>query len=110
MHSIKGLTRALTLAVAVSLLPTLASAQQPVRIAQGFASLSFLPVWGARALNTFAPQGLSATALISPGGDPAALAALDAGDADLTPISPRSEPRRRCGPSPKASLSKSSTM
>jgi NitT/TauT family transport system substrate-binding protein len=86
MHSIKGLTRALTLAVAVSLLPTLASAQQPVRIAQGFASLSFLPVWGARALNTFAPQGLSATALISPGGDPAALAALDAGDADLAAV------------------------
>jgi NitT/TauT family transport system substrate-binding protein len=86
MHSIPGLTRALTLAAMVSLLPTLASAQQPVRIAQGFASLSFLPVWGARALNTFAPQGLTATALISPGGDPAALAALDAGDADLAAV------------------------
>jgi NitT/TauT family transport system substrate-binding protein len=85
MHSIPGLTRALTLAM-VSLLPTLASAQQPVRISQGFASLSFLPVWAARALNTFAPQGLTATALISPGGDPAALAALDAGDADLAAV------------------------
>ena len=31
----------------------MASAQQTVRIAQGFASLSFLPLWGARALNTF---------------------------------------------------------
>jgi NitT/TauT family transport system substrate-binding protein len=86
MHSILGLTRALILAAAMSLLPTLASAQQPVRISQGFASLSFLPVWGARALNTFAPQGLTATALISPGGDPAALAALDAGDADLAAV------------------------
>jgi ABC-type nitrate/sulfonate/bicarbonate transport system substrate-binding protein len=86
MHSISGLTRALTLAATVSLLPTLASAQQPVRISQGFASLSFLPVWAARALNTFAPQGLTATALISPGGDPAALAALDAGDADLAAV------------------------
>jgi hypothetical protein len=36
------LTRAAALAAAFSLLPTLASAQQPVRIAQGFASLSFL--------------------------------------------------------------------
>jgi NitT/TauT family transport system substrate-binding protein len=86
MPSIKGLTRALTLAAALSLLPGLASAQQPVRIAQGFASLSFLPLWGARALNTFAPQGLNGTVLSSPGGDPAALAALDAGDADLAAV------------------------
>jgi len=86
MHSIPGLTRALILAAVMSQLPTLASAQQPVRISQGFASLSFLPVWAARALNTFAPQGLTATALISPGGDPAALAALDAGDADLAAV------------------------
>jgi ABC-type nitrate/sulfonate/bicarbonate transport system substrate-binding protein len=86
MPSIKGLTRALTLAAALSLLPGWASAQQPVRIAQGFASLSFLPLWGARALNTFAPQGLTGTVLSSPGGDPAALAALDAGDADLAAV------------------------
>jgi NitT/TauT family transport system substrate-binding protein len=86
MPSIKGLIRALTLAAAWSLLPGLASAQQPVRIAQGFASLSFLPLWGARALDTFAPQGLNGTVLSSPGGDPAALAALDAGDADLAAV------------------------
>jgi NitT/TauT family transport system substrate-binding protein len=86
MHSIRGLTRALTLAATLSLLPTFAFAQQTVRIAQGFASLSFLPVWDARALNTFAPQGLTATILNSPGGDPAALAALDAGDADLAAV------------------------
>jgi NitT/TauT family transport system substrate-binding protein len=106
MHSIPGLTRALTLAAMVSLLPTLASAQQPVRIAQGFASLSFLPVWGARALNTFAPQGLTATALISPGGDPAALAALDAGDADLAAVGTETALRAVA----RASLSKSSTI
>jgi ABC-type nitrate/sulfonate/bicarbonate transport system substrate-binding protein len=64
----------------------LASAQQSVRIAQGFSSLSFLPLWGARALNTFAPEGLTAAVLNSPGGDPAALAALDAGDADLAAV------------------------
>jgi ABC-type nitrate/sulfonate/bicarbonate transport system substrate-binding protein len=86
MHSIKGLTRTLTLAAILLLLPTLASAQQTVRIAQGFASLSFLPLWGARALNTFALQGLTATVLNSPGGDPSALAALDAGDADLAAV------------------------
>jgi len=86
MHSIRDLTRALTLAAALSLLPTLASAQATVRIAQGVASLSFLPVWGARALNTFAAEGLTATVLMSPGGDPAALAALDAGDADLAAV------------------------
>jgi NitT/TauT family transport system substrate-binding protein len=86
MHSTRALTRALTLAAILLLLPTLASAQQPVRIAQGFASLSFLPLWGARALNTFAPQGVTVTVLNSPGGDPAALAALDAGDADLAAV------------------------
>ena len=86
MQSTRGLIRALTLAATLSLLPTLASAQQSVRIAQGFASLSFLPLWGARALNTFAPEGLTATVLNSPGGDPAALAALDAGDADLAAV------------------------
>jgi len=86
MHSIHSLTRAAALAATLSLLPTLASAQQPVRIAQGFASLSFLPVWAARALNTFPAEGLTATAIVSPGGDPAALAALDAGDVDLAAV------------------------
>jgi ABC-type nitrate/sulfonate/bicarbonate transport system substrate-binding protein len=86
MPSIHGLTRAAALAVTLSLLPTLASAQQTLRIAQGFASLSFLPVWAARALNTFAAEGLSVTAVISPGGDPSALAALDSGDVDLAAV------------------------
>jgi NitT/TauT family transport system substrate-binding protein len=86
MHSMKRLTRALVLGAALPLLPTMASAQESVRIAQGFASLSFLPLWAARALNSFGPQGLTGTVLISPGGDPAALAALDAGDADLAAV------------------------
>lgn len=86
MRSIHSLTRAALLAATLSLLPTLAAAQQTVRIAQGFASLSFLPVWAARALNTFPAQGLTATAIVSPGGDPAALAALDAGDVDLAAV------------------------
>lgn len=86
MRSIHGLTRAAALAVTLSLMPTLASAQETVRIAQGFASLSFLPVWAARALNTFAREGLTATAVVSPGGDPAALAALDSGDVDLAAV------------------------
>jgi ABC-type nitrate/sulfonate/bicarbonate transport system substrate-binding protein len=86
MRSIHGLTRAAVLAVILSLIPALASAQQTVRIAQGFASLSFLPVWAARALNTFPAEGLAATAIVSPGGDPAALAALDAGDVDLAAV------------------------
>ena len=86
MRSIHCLTRAAALAAALSLLPTLASAQQSVRIAQGFASLSFLPVWAARALNSFTAEGLTATVIVSPGGDPAALAALDAGDVDLAAV------------------------
>jgi NitT/TauT family transport system substrate-binding protein len=77
---------ALAFSVALLLLPALASAQQPVRIAQGFSALSFLPLWGARALNTFGSEGLTGTILSSPGGDPAALAALDAGDADLAAV------------------------
>lgn len=85
MRSIPGLIRAAAFAATLSLTPTLAAAQQPVRIAQGFASLSFLPVWGARALNTFAAEGLTAT-VVSPGGDPAALAALDSGDVDLAAV------------------------
>ena len=86
MRSIHGLPRTAALALTLSLLPTLACAQQSVRIAQGFASLSFLPIWAARASNTFAAEGLTATAVVSPGGDPAALAALDSGDVDLAAV------------------------
>jgi NitT/TauT family transport system substrate-binding protein len=86
MRSIHGFAKAAALAITIALLPTMASAQQTVRIAQGFASLSFLPVWAARALNSFTAEGLTATTVVSPGGDPAALAALDSGDVDLAAV------------------------
>ena len=86
MRSIHGLACAAALAAALSLLPTWATAQQTVRIAQGFASLSFLPIWAARAQSSFAAEGLTATTVVSPGGDPAALAALDSGDVDLAAV------------------------
>jgi NitT/TauT family transport system substrate-binding protein len=86
MRPIHCLTRAAALAAALSLLPTLASAEQSVRIAQGFASLSFLALWGDRALNSFAAEGLEGTVIVSPGGDPAELGALDAGDVDIDAV------------------------
>ena len=65
----------------------LASAQQTIRIAQGVSSLSFLPLWAARALNTFSARRTDRERRgRSPGGDPAALAALDAGDVDLAAV------------------------
>jgi ABC-type nitrate/sulfonate/bicarbonate transport system substrate-binding protein len=66
--------------------PSLAMAQQTIRIGQGVPTLSFLPLWSARALNTFAAEGLTANAVVMPGGDAAALAALDAGDIDLAAV------------------------
>jgi NitT/TauT family transport system substrate-binding protein len=68
--------------------PGVATAQQTVRIGQATSSLSFVAIFAARALNTFEAQGLTATAAILPGGDPAALAALDAGDIDLAAVGP----------------------
>jgi ABC-type nitrate/sulfonate/bicarbonate transport system substrate-binding protein len=62
-----------------------AKAQTPVKIAIGFPSVSFLPVWAAQALHTFDQEKLDASLLI-PGGDPASLAALDAGDIDLAAV------------------------
>ena len=76
----------LAIGTVLMLMPASASAQQTVRIAQGVSTLSFLPVWAARALNTFAAQGLTANAVVVPGGDAAALAALDAGDIDLAAV------------------------
>jgi NitT/TauT family transport system substrate-binding protein len=73
-------------ATLVLVTPTLAPAEETVRIAQGVSTLSFVPIWAARALNTFAPQGLTASAVVVPGGDAAALAALDAGDIDLAAV------------------------
>ncbi|MGA7804534.1 ABC transporter substrate-binding protein [Bradyrhizobium sp.] len=87
MRPIPRLPRAAALAASLLLLaPRPASAEDTVRIAQGVSALSFLPIWAARALNTFAGQGLSASAMVVPGGDAAALAALDAGDIDLAAV------------------------
>ena len=55
----------------------------PVRIGQSTISLGFLPVWAARAYDTFAQQKLDLNWALINGGDPAALAALDSGDIDL---------------------------
>ena len=85
MRSLNNLVGTLAIAAALMSTPSLASAQT-VRIAQGVATLSFLPLWAARALNTFAPQGLTASAVVIPGGDATALAALDAGDIDLAAV------------------------
>ena len=74
-----GVARVVVIGAALALLPNLVRAQQAVRIGFGAATLSFLPIWSARALDTFKPQGLSANVVVLPGGDPSALAALDAG-------------------------------
>jgi ABC-type nitrate/sulfonate/bicarbonate transport system substrate-binding protein len=86
MRLFHHLTRTLAIGTALMLMPNVASAQQTIRIAQGVSTLSFLPLWAARALNTFGPQGLTATATVIPGGDATALAALDAGDIDLAAV------------------------
>ena len=63
-----------------------AQAAESVRIGQAVPALSFLPLWAARAYDTFGPAGLALTWAAIPGGDPAALAALDAGDIDLAAV------------------------
>jgi len=68
--------------------PRMAAAAETVRIGQATAALSFMPLWAARALDTFAAQGLTASVAVLPGGDPASLAALDAGDIDLAAVGP----------------------
>jgi len=88
MRAVMGLARAVVIGTVLTLLPTLASAQQAVRIGLGAPTLSFLPIWSARALDTFKAQGLSATVVALPGGDPSALAALDAGDIELAAVGP----------------------
>lgn len=59
---------------------------ETVRIGQATTSLSFVPLWAARALDTFAKQGLTLQWAAIPGGDPTTLAALDSGDIDLAAV------------------------
>jgi len=88
MRTKSGSAKVMIIATVLALLPGMAMAQQAVRIGLGAPTLSFLPVWSARALDTFKPEGLSATVVALPGGDPSALAALDAGDIELAAVGP----------------------
>ncbi len=66
--------------------PARAVVADRVRIGQATTSLSFLPLWAGRATGAFAAQSLSLEWAAIPGGDPTALAALDAGDIDLAAV------------------------
>jgi ABC-type nitrate/sulfonate/bicarbonate transport system substrate-binding protein len=68
------------------LVAPLAHAADLVRLGQATTSLGFLPVWAARALDTFAAEGLALQWVAIPGGDPATLAALDGGDIDVAAV------------------------
>ena len=63
-----------------------ARAATKVRLGQATTSVSFLPIWAARALDTLGAEGLAMEWAAIPGGDPATLAALDAGDLDLAAV------------------------
>lgn len=63
-----------------------ARAAETVKIGQATTSLSFLPIFAARALDTFSAQSLGLDWAVIQGGDPAALAALDAGDLDFAAV------------------------
>jgi NitT/TauT family transport system substrate-binding protein len=60
-----------------------AAAKETVKIGQATTTLGFLPIWAARAFDTFPQQGLDLSWAAINGGDPAALAALDGGEIDL---------------------------
>lgn len=60
--------------------------QKQVRIGQAAPTLSFLPLWSARALDSFEDQGLDLQFIAIRGGDPTALAALNSGDIDFAAV------------------------
>ncbi len=78
--------RTALLASLATALPLAARAAETIRIGQATPALSFLPVWAARAMDSFTPHGLTLSWAAIQGGDPAALAALDAGDIDLAAV------------------------
>jgi ABC-type nitrate/sulfonate/bicarbonate transport system substrate-binding protein len=87
MRSLGDGMRALILGAVLLLpLPQAAHAEEKVRIGLGAPVLSYLPIWAARALDSFKAQGLTASVASLPGGDASALAALDAGDIDLAAV------------------------
>ena len=76
--------RAALLAPALALIAQ--APAQRVRIGQATPALSFLPIMAARALDLFPASGLTLEWAAIPGGDPAALAALDSGDIDYAAV------------------------
>ncbi|MBV9432207.1 MAG: ABC transporter substrate-binding protein [Hyphomicrobiales bacterium] len=78
----------LTFLVLASLGASSVDAQESasLRIGQATTSVSFLPIWAARALDIFKPRGIDLKWAAIPGGDPTVLAALDAGDIDLAAV------------------------
>jgi ABC-type nitrate/sulfonate/bicarbonate transport system substrate-binding protein len=73
-------------------IPALASrawsqpAPDKVRLGQPTTSLSFLKIFAARALDTFAAENIALEWASIPGGDPAVLAAVDSGDLELAAV------------------------
>ncbi|MEH2488444.1 ABC transporter substrate-binding protein [Bradyrhizobium sp. AZCC 2230] len=63
--------------------PANAAARDTVRMGQATTTLGFLPVWAARAYDTFAAEQVELNWAAINGGDPACLAALDSGDIDI---------------------------
>src|SRR5690242_9645706 len=65
-----------------------AAAQSPVkvRIGQATPALSFLPIYAARALDTFRAAGVELEWSAIQGGDPPTLAALDSGNIDFAAV------------------------
>jgi ABC-type nitrate/sulfonate/bicarbonate transport system substrate-binding protein len=57
-----------------------------VKMGQSVPTLGFLPVVAARALDTFAAEGVDLQWTLISGGDPPTLAALDAGEIDLAAV------------------------
>ena len=81
------LTRRAALAsAALPFLPRIARAADAIRIGQANTALAFLPIWAARAYDSFPANGLALTWAAIPGGDPTTLAALDGGDIDLAAV------------------------
>jgi NitT/TauT family transport system substrate-binding protein len=63
-----------------------APALEKIRLGQPTNSLSFLKIFAARALDTFAAENIQLEWASIPGGDPAVLAAVDSGDLELAAI------------------------
>lgn len=82
------LRRTLIAASALATLPAAGRGAEvrTVRLGQATPAVSFLPVAVARALDSFAGQGLRLDWAAISGGDPACLAALDSGDVDLVAV------------------------